>query len=195
MLLSRSLTLAVLGFACLAGGCDRQSGQQAQPQASASASSPAGGAGELNGTIDRSNKGRQLPEFTVKDHAGRELRLASLKGKPLLINLWATWCAPCIAELPMLDKLAGQRGDALKVLTVSQDMAKTEQVAPFLAQRGFSHLEGWLDPEGDLAAQNSVQTLPTTIYYDAGGREVWRIVGGHDWSSAETTRLLAEAER
>ena len=64
-----------------------------------------------------------MPDFQLKDPAGKELNLASLKGKPLLINLWATWCAPCVAELPQLDKLAGDH-PGLKVLTVNQDMDK-----------------------------------------------------------------------
>lgn len=191
MLSSRLLTVAVLGLAVpapiLLGGCDRQSGQKAQPQASAST---AASGGELTGTIDRSHKGSALPDFTLKDQSGHELRLQSLKGKPLLLNLWATWCAPCVVELPMLDRLAQQRGGTLKVLTVAQDMANTEKVAAFLSDRGFRSLEPWLDPQNDLAFHYGVQTLPTTIYYDAQGREVWRFTGGHDWTSAETSAML-----
>ncbi len=145
------------------------------------------------GTFDRSHKGSQLPDFVLKDPAGKDLRLASLKGKPLLINLWATWCAPCVAELPALDQLAGQSAASLKVLTVNQDMGKPEAVAPFLKTRGVTKLEPWLDPEGELAMHYNVQTLPTTIYYDAQGREVWRLTGAHDWTSADTAKLLAEA--
>ena len=177
--------------AALLGGCDRQSGQQAQPQASAS---PAAAPNrEPTGTVDRSHKGSVLPDFTLTNHAGNQLRSNSLKGKPLLINLWATWCAPCITELPQLDALAGQNGGAIRVLTVAQDMASTEKVAPFLSSRGFKHLEPWLDPKNDLAFQYGVQSLPATIYYDASGREVWRFNGAHDWTGAAAAKLLAEA--
>ncbi len=196
MLLTRSLTLAVLGLAVIApallGGCDRQSGEKAQPQASASPS--AAQSAEVTGTIDRSHKGSALPGFTLADLAGRRLVLQSLKGKPLLINLWATWCAPCITELPMLDALAGRNGGAVKVLTVAQDMTNTEKVSAFLTDRGFRHLDPWLDPKNDLAFHYGAGTLPTTIYYDAQGREVWRFTGGHDWSSAETRAMLAEGQ-
>ncbi len=192
MLLSRSLKPAVLGCALLApvllGGCDRQSGEGAQPPLSGSA---AGGDTEPSGTLDRSHKGNPLPDFTLKDGRGQAIHLPELAGKPVLMNLWATWCAPCIAELPMLDALAAKRVGDLKVLTVSQDM-QTEKVAAFLKQRGGDHLEPWLDPDNDLSFHFGTGTLPTTVLYDAQGKEVWRYVGGHDWTSAETAGMLAE---
>lgn len=166
------------------GGCDRQSAQDAQPQASAS--------GVPAGVIDRSHRGSQLPEFVLTDASGKELRLSSLKGKPLLINLWATWCRPCITELPMLDRLAKEKAEILRVLTVSQDMQQLEKVAPFLADRGLASLEPWLDPKNDLSFHYGTGTLPTTIYYDAQGREVWRFVGERDWTDSATADMLAE---
>ena len=142
--------------------------------------------------IDRSHKGSALPDFTLKDLAGKELQLASLKGKPLLINLWATWCAPCVAELPQIDTLAADN-PGLKVLTVNQDMDKLDGVAPFLKARGVTRLEPWLNPDNSLTFQFGADTLPVTILYDSSGREVWRTVGGRDWNTADTAALLAEA--
>lgn len=189
--MSRSLTFAALGFALIVGGCDRQSGGEAQPQASSSAPAAApGSAGELTGVVDRTHRGALLPDFTLSDPAGKQLRLADLKGKPVLINLWATWCAPCVAELPMLDALA--KSGAVRVVTVSQDMGEPDKVAGFLTERGATALEPWLDPRNDLSFHYGTGTLPTTIYYDAQGREIWRFIGGHDWSSAETRTMLAE---
>ena len=142
--------------------------------------------------IDRSHKGSQMPAFTFADPAGKVLQLTSLKGKPLLINLWATWCGPCVAELPMLDRLAS--GGRTKVLTISQDMAGPEKIAAFLTARGVKNLEPWLDPENQLNFHYNTGILPTTVYYDAEGREVWRFVGAHDWDSAETLKMLAEGQ-
>ena len=144
------------------------------------------------GVIDRSHRGSVLPEFTLKDPAGKELPLSSLKGKPVLINLWATWCRPCITELPLLDKLAKNQANSLRVLAVSQDSQNLEKVAPFLSDRGFASLEPWLDPQNDLSFHYGTGTLPTTIYYDAQGREVWRFVGERDWTDSESTDMLAE---
>jgi thiol-disulfide isomerase/thioredoxin len=75
-----------------------------------------------------------LPSLTFKDAAGKEISTQSLKGKPVLINLWATWCGPCIAELPALNKLVS--GGKIRVLTVSQDSeAAKDKVAAFLKAR------------------------------------------------------------
>ena len=192
---SRPLNFVVLGLAVMAAGCDRQSGGNAQPQgtkASSTSSAPAAPtAPAASGVLDRSHKGEPLPVVTVKDPAGGTLKLADLKG-PALINLWATWCAPCVTELPQLDKLATDRAGTLKVVTVSQDMGDGSKVAEFLNGKGLTRLKPWLDPQNDLAFKYGGGTLPTTVFYNAAGREVWRFVGGHDWTSAETTKMLAE---
>ncbi|MFT4025509.1 MAG: TlpA disulfide reductase family protein [Novosphingobium sp.] len=186
---SRPLTLSILGLTLLAGGCDRQSTDKAQPQASASATAPA--SQTPAGAIDRSHKGSPLPAVTVTDPSGRSLPLGELKG-PVLINLWATWCAPCVTELPQLDKLAAERAGTLRVVTVSEDMGEPARVAEFLKGKGAAHLEPWIDAKGDLPARYGGGTLPTTIYFDAAGKEVWRYVGGHDWTGADTAKMLAE---
>ncbi len=180
LLSSRSLTISALALSLMVAGCDRQSGQQVQGELAAKAAT---------GAIDRSHQGSELPDFTLKDAAGAEVQLKNLKGKPLLINLWATWCAPCVAELPALDRLAA-RGK-VKVLTVSQDMTQPEKIAPFLDQLGATRLEPWLDPENELGFQYQA-TLPTSIYYDAAGREVWRVIGPREWDDAASKALLAE---
>jgi thiol-disulfide isomerase/thioredoxin len=185
------MVLACAGSALLLlGGCDRQSGGQAQPQATPGASAAAS---EPAGKLDRSHKGEPIPAVTLKDAGGKTLDLASLKGTPLLVNLWATWCAPCIAELPTLDRLAADSTGTLRVLTVSQDMGDTGKVAEFLKSRGGPHLEPWLDAEGDLPMKYQAGTLPTTVLYDRQGREVWRFAGGNDWAGAEAAKLIAEA--
>ncbi len=195
-----SCSLKIVAFNCavcalLLAGCDRQSGQQAQPQATQPHGAEARPAAP--GVIDRSHKGSVLPEFTLKDSAGQELQFASLRGKPLLINLWATWCAPCVAELPQLDKIAANH-PGIKVLTVNQDMNKLDKVAPFLKAHGMSAgvtgLEPWLNPDNSLTFQFGADTLPATILYNSQGREVWRTVGGRDWTSSDTAALLAEAQ-
>ncbi len=144
--------------------------------------------------IDRSHKASVLPNLTFHDSAGNELQLGRLIGKPLLLNLWATWCAPCIAELPKLDALAAREGAALQVVTLSEDLTGGDKVATFLSSRGYGHLSPWLDPDNTASTRYQVSTLPTTIYYNAAGHEVWRYSGGHDWTSDETAKMLAEAK-
>ena len=171
----------------LLAGCDRQSGQSAQPQG------PNSPAAEPTSGLDRSHKGSPLPDLTFRDAKGHSLHLSAQSGQPLLVNLWATWCAPCIAELPQLDQLAASRGGTLKVVTLSQDMGEGADVAAFLAGKRITHLPPWLDPQSAAAASYGASTLPTTIYYDAKGRELWRWTGGNDWSSAGAVKLLGEA--
>jgi thiol-disulfide isomerase/thioredoxin len=182
------LTLA-LAFAV--GGCDRESTETAQPKETAAAES----AGELTGKLDRSHAGGALPAAAVTQPDGTTLELASLSGTPVLLNLWATWCAPCVTEMPMLDALARETQGELKVLTVSQDLNGAEDVEPFFAEKKFAHLEPWLDPETDLstAFADSGGVLPTTVLYGADGKEIWRMVGGYDWSAPQARALIDEA--
>ena len=136
---------------------------------------------------------KPMPDLEFLDADDKPLRLANLTGKARLINLWATWCGPCVAELPQLDAIAASH-PGLRVLTVNQDTQKLEAVAPFLKAHGVTHLEPWLNPDNSLTFQFGAETLPATVLYDSAGREVWRTVGGRDWASADTAALLAEAK-
>jgi thiol-disulfide isomerase/thioredoxin len=147
------------------------------------------------GTIDRSRAGTAAPDTAFQDPDGAKTSLAEFRGEPVLLNLWATWCAPCVKELPTLDALAQREGKALQVLTVSQDMEGREKVEAFLAKAKFRTLEAWLDPDMALMSELGVTTLPTTILYDAQGREVWRVAGDKDWTGPEAAKLLAEAAK
>ncbi len=142
--------------------------------------------------MDIANRGAAMPDFTFSDPSGAKLRTLDLKGKPVLINMWATWCGPCVLEMPMLDTLAAKHKDTLRVLTVSQDAGGADKVAKFYAARKFVHLEPWLDPDNNLSFHYNTGVLPTTVLYDANGREVWRIVGAHDWLGPRTDAMLIQ---
>ena len=184
--------LAVLLAGSIAG-CDREKaggGQPADGQANISAGQ-AKGVGQFEYMIDRSHKGEAAPTaaFTGPDDAA--VTLADFRGRPLLVNLWATWCAPCVAEMPTLDALAAKSGEAMAVIAVAQDLQGAEVVDPWFQKAGLKALQPYLDPQnGLLDAYNSA--LPTSIFYDADGRELWRVVGAIDWQGAEAKALLAE---
>ena len=162
----------------LLAGCDRAADGGAQPADAA----PAAEAGALSGTIDTRLAGTPLPDLVVKDGAGGTLDLGAADG-PVLINLWATWCAPCVEEMPQLDQLAQALNGEVRVITISQDLRGAEVVDPFFAARQFARLEPWLDPETRLSAQFSpAGQLPLTILFDASGKEVWRVAGGYPWA-------------
>jgi len=187
------------GIAMLSG-CDRETRAPAQPQSSASAAAAAEpGAGEaFAGKIDRSHAGSVLPKATVTDAKGAKLNIESLAGKAVLINLWATWCAPCVKELPTLDALAARNAGRLAVITVSQDMAPSDPAQPdkigaMLTSHHYDHLPAWRDPDNTLAFFYNSGELPTSVLYDAHGHEVWRMVGAHDWAAPDSAALIAPA--
>lgn len=152
----------------------------------------AAGAGEagIKG-VHRDNKGKASPAATFTDAAGKPAQISDFKGKPVLVNLWASWCAPCVKELPTLDQLA--RSGRIQVLAVSQDSGPHASVVAFLRAHQISTLEPYQDEKMALSGALGPDTvLPTSILIDARGREVWRYVGDLDWTSAEASKLLAE---
>ncbi len=180
-------------------GCDRQKAQDPQGEAPLSESAvPVQNASAPNsaeGRLDRSRAGTRAPDIGFEDPAGRPTSLTAFHGQPLLVNLWATWCAPCVVEMPSLDALAKREGDALTVVALSQDFGGREKVTEFFGRHRFERLQPYLDNEMKIMSALRVDTLPTTILYDTQGREVWRMTGIADWTSERSAQLLAEARR
>lgn len=178
-------------------GCDRQKQQdgQAAPEkaiVSAPEAGPTGGSEQFHHVIDRSHAGTSALDASFKGPDDSIVTLAQFRGRPLLVNLWATWCAPCVAEMPTLDRMAATMGDRMTVLAVAEDLQGAAIVDPWFQKAGLTTLQPFVDPQnGLLDAANSA--LPTTILYDASGREVWRVVGAMDWQGKEAGTLLAEA--
>ena len=176
----------------LLAGCDRAADGAAQPGAEQAGDLPPPPP-PLPGEPVRSFAGTPLPDLTFADPSGATLDLAAQDG-PVLINLWATWCPPCVKEMPQLDTLAADLADEVRVITVSQDLRGAEVVTPFFAQRDFQRLEPWLDPDAELSAQFTPEgALPLTILFDATGKEVLRVAGGYEWDSPEAAMLIRDA--
>lgn len=139
---------------------------------------------------DRSHAGSAIPALQIQDPEGKPAALPDPGGKPMLVNLWATWCGPCIKELPTLQALS-ERPGAPRLVEVSEDMGSRTSVDAFLKQHGIDKLKSWQDPKSTLTTTLDAQVLPTTIYYDAKGKEVWRYIGDLDWTGPEAAKLLA----
>jgi thiol-disulfide isomerase/thioredoxin len=185
------MRLLVVALAIIAlAGCSKPQPELAGNQAQAAAE-----AGPRKG-VDRSHKGQPAPAATFNNPDGGEMSLADFHGVPVLVNLWATWCAPCVKELPTLDKLA-QAHDVdgeLGVVAISQDHGPHASVVAFLKSHGLRDLGAYQDSDMGLSgALGPEAVLPTSILIDANGREVWRYAGELDWTSAEAARLLSEA--
>jgi len=110
----------------------------------------------------------------------------------VLLNLWATWCAPCVAEMPTLDALADRLNGKLTVLAVSQDLEGAAKVDPFFRNARFTRLQPYRDPQASLSIAYQAN-LPTTILFDSTGKEVWRMYGSANWAGPSTAALIAEA--
>lgn len=142
--------------------------------------------------VDRTHKGAAAPATAFKDPDGKATTLAAFAGKPTLVNLWASWCAPCVKELPTLDRLAKSKGGALNVVAVSQDNGPHASVVAFLGEHQVTTLKPYQDADMGLSGALNAEVLPTSVLLDANGKEVWRYVGDQDWTSADAAKLLAE---
>jgi thiol-disulfide isomerase/thioredoxin len=136
--------------------------------------------------------GRPLPDGLVfTDAEGRPTDFAAFRGKGLVVNFWATWCPPCVAEMPALDRLAAEVArDGIEVLALSNDRGGRAQVEPFYARTGISRLAIWLDPRGATGRALEVRVLPTTLILDRRGLEVGRLVGDAAWDRPEVVAAI-----
>jgi thiol-disulfide isomerase/thioredoxin len=124
--------------------------------------------------------------------------LADLKGRTLLVNLWATWCVPCRQEMPALDKLQAQLGGPdFEVVAINVDTRNTEKPKTWLKENGIGNLGFYADPSGNLlqVLQRSghVVGLPTTLLVDGSGCEIALMKGPADWSSPDAVALVRAA--
>jgi len=139
--------------------------------------------------ILRPVKEAQAPDFTLPDVAGKARRLTEFRGQVVLINFWATWCAPCRAEMPGMERLYREmKNDRVTILAVNF-LEAAEQVEPFVKELGLT-FPILLDEEGQVSRLYRAFTLPMTFLLDRHGMAVGRALGGREWDSAEAKRLI-----
>ncbi len=133
---------------------------------------------------------RTLPGGVLLKDGTLELALSRYGGKAIVLNFWATWCAPCIRELPALNRLSAGASAGVVVLPVSEDREGGAIVRKFLDVNKLSNLPALIDPKGQLARTLKVSGLPTTVLFNRQGREVGRLVGIAEWDHADVRRYL-----
>jgi thiol-disulfide isomerase/thioredoxin len=130
------------------------------------------------------------PAASFKTDAGRPATFGDFRGRPTVVNLWATWCGPCLREMPSLVKLQAAFAGRLAVAAISEDHRGAAVVDPFVATRHLTSLQIYLDPKQRVAEAFGVNELPTSIVLDTAGRVVGRVVGGADWTSPKMLAVL-----
>src|SRR5437763_1653368 len=130
------------------------------------------------------------PEVSFEDLDGKPASFADFRGKLLVVNLWATWCEPCLREMPSLERLQTKLDGKLVVAAVSEDRGGAKIVEPFVGKLGLDKVKIYLDPKSAVGHAFSVRGLPTTLVIDPEGRLVGRVEGAAEWDSAKMTTAL-----
>jgi thiol-disulfide isomerase/thioredoxin len=134
---------------------------------------------------------RRLPDISFETAEGRKITLSDFRGKVVLLNLWATWCPPCRAEMPSLDRLQQKLGgNGFEVVALSTDTAGPDAVRTFYAQTGVTALKIYIDSSTLANWALGAPGLPTTVLVDTQGREVGRKVGSAEWDSPEAIAAI-----
>jgi thiol-disulfide isomerase/thioredoxin len=137
---------------------------------------------------------QDLPDFTFEKDDGSKTSLANWRGKVVLLNLWATWCAPCRKEMPDLDKLkADLGGDDFDLVALSIDRTGLDKPRKFLSEVGIKHLKLYNNSSGKLASSLKVFGMPTTLLLNREGKELGRLVGPAEWGSQDAIDLIKAA--
>jgi thiol-disulfide isomerase/thioredoxin len=135
-----------------------------------------------------------LPDIKFEDASGRQITLSSLKGKTILLNLWATWCGPCREEMPALNRLQAELGgDKFEVVALSLDRKGYEASKKFLDDLKADKLTLYADPSAKQGMELKLLGMPTTILINKDGLEVGRLAGAAEWDSDDAKKLIEAA--
>lgn len=132
-----------------------------------------------------------LADFKFVDGDGKERALSQWRGRVVLLNMWATWCAPCRKEMPDLERLQAEVGsDKFEVVAISVDRSGVNGAKKFLSEVGVTKLTLYADPTARLAGQLKALGLPATLLIDTEGREIGRLLGPAEWASDDAKALV-----
>lgn len=133
----------------------------------------------------------QIADIPFFNGEGEEVRLSDYRGTPLVMNFWATWCAPCVAEMPALDRMKALLADSgIDVLAIDEDRNGEKLVPKFYETNNIQNLDILIDRKMAMVKAAGVAGLPTTLLVDAEGREVAAVVGEAEWDSPEAIAFV-----
>jgi thiol-disulfide isomerase/thioredoxin len=130
------------------------------------------------------------PEVSLADPTGETVELSELRGKLVIINLWATWCEPCLREMPSLERLQSRFGERIAVLAVSEDRGGNKAVEPFIARLGLKSVKIYIDPKSEVGHAFGARGLPTSFLIDRESKVLGRVEGAAEWDSRKILGVL-----
>lgn len=130
------------------------------------------------------------PTISLTDSDGHTLELSELRGKLVLVNLWATWCEPCLREMPSLERLQSRLGERIAVLAVSEDRGGNKAVEPFIAKLGLKSVKIYIDPKSEVGHAFGARGLPTSFLIDRESKVLGRVEGAAEWDSPKILGVL-----
>jgi thiol-disulfide isomerase/thioredoxin len=134
---------------------------------------------------------RPLPDIHFENGQGEAMSLAELRGKVVLLNIWATWCAPCRREMPTLERLQAELGGAdFELVALSIDRSGLAVVKEFYEELGLQELGMYIDSSGKASRELSALGVPTTLLIDREGNELGRLAGPAEWDSSEMVTFI-----
>ena len=132
------------------------------------------------------------PDFTLPGLNGELISLSEFKGNVVLINIWATWCPPCVYEMPSMEKLHQQfKNEKFKILAISIDSQGAKAVAPFMKNHNLT-FQALIDPAGTIRTSYGVNSIPQSFIIDKQGHLLKKIIGPIDWATPEVFRFFRE---
>jgi thiol-disulfide isomerase/thioredoxin len=130
------------------------------------------------------------PEISFVDLTGNTVSLSEFTGKIVLVNLWATWCEPCLREMPSLERLQLRLGDKITVVAVSEDRGGSKAVEPFIDKLGLKSIKTYLDPKSTAERAFKVRGLPTSFLIDRQGKILGSVEGAAEWDGPKLLETL-----
>lgn len=139
---------------------------------------------DFSGHLVTPDQPTAMPDFIFQDASGQSLRLEDFRGHPLILNLWATWCGPCVREMPSLDALQAMlAADGVQIIALDEERNSVTLAESFFKRHEIKNLKLYADPGGRASSALHLQGLPTSILIDSQGRSVGIIEGGVNWMS------------
>ncbi len=139
--------------------------------------------------MDIPNKPVPSFDFSAELVGGEKVKLSDFKGKVIFLNFWATWCPPCLAEMPAMERLFRKMKDKPFHMFAVNLMEKRPKVKKFLASKDFTY-DIVMDPEGEISEKYNAENLPTTYILDKQGRIIRRAIGPRIWDGPESVALF-----